>query len=69
MCKSVPSRNGRTWFDKPLTCLVQLSRNRVEALTDGVFAVAMTLLVLDIRVPELQPPLDISQLAVRLLAL
>ena len=29
----------------------------------------MTLLVLDIRVPELQPPLDISQLAVRLLAL
>jgi uncharacterized membrane protein len=47
---------------------VQLSRNRVEALTDGVFAVAMTLLVLDIRVPELQPS-DVSQLAVRLLAL
>jgi uncharacterized membrane protein len=48
---------------------VQLSRNRIEALTDGVFAVAMTLLVLDLRVPELQPPLDISQLPVRLLAL
>jgi uncharacterized membrane protein len=48
---------------------VQLSRNRVEALTDGVFAVAMTLLVLDIKVPELQAPSDISQLAVRLLAL
>jgi Endosomal/lysosomal potassium channel TMEM175 len=39
---------------------VQLSRNRVEALTDGVFAVAMTLLVLDIKVPELQAPSDIS---------
>ena len=48
---------------------MQLSRNRVEALTDGLFAVAMTLLVLDIKVPELQSPLDISQLAVRLLAL
>jgi uncharacterized membrane protein len=48
---------------------MQLSRNRVEALTDGVFAVAMTLLVLDIKVPELQPPLDISQLPARLLAL
>ena len=48
---------------------MQLSRNRVEALTDGVFAVALTLLVLDIKVPELQSPLDISQLPVRLLAL
>jgi uncharacterized membrane protein len=48
---------------------VQLSRNRVEALTDGVFAVAMTLLVLDIKVPELQSPFDISQLPGRLLAL
>jgi uncharacterized membrane protein len=28
-----------------------LSRNRIEALADGVFAVAMTLLVLDIKVP------------------
>ena len=48
---------------------MELSRNRIEALTDGVFAVAMTLLVLDIKVPELQTPLDISQLPVRLVAL
>ena len=48
---------------------MELSRNRVEALTDGVFAVAMTLLVLDIKVPELQGPFDISQLPGRLLAL
>jgi uncharacterized membrane protein len=40
---------------------MQLSRNRIEALTDGVFAVAMTLLVLDIKVPELQEPLEVVQ--------
>ena len=36
---------------------MQLGRNRIEALTDGVFAVAMTLLVLDIKVPELVQPM------------
>jgi uncharacterized membrane protein len=30
-----------------------LSKNRVEMLTDGIFAVAMTLLVLYINVPEI----------------
>jgi uncharacterized membrane protein len=30
-----------------------LSKNRVETLTDGIFAVAMTLLVLNINVPEI----------------
>lgn len=29
-----------------------LSKQRMEALTDGVFAIAMTLLVLELRVPE-----------------
>jgi uncharacterized membrane protein len=29
-----------------------LSRSRLEALTDGIFAVSMTLLVLDLRFPE-----------------
>ena len=28
------------------------SKGRIEALTDGIFAVAMTLLVLDLRLPE-----------------
>jgi uncharacterized membrane protein len=32
---------------------VGLSKNRIEALTDGVFAVVMTLLVLDISVPQI----------------
>jgi uncharacterized membrane protein len=48
---------------------MQLSRNRIEALTDGVFAVAMTLLVLDIKVPELQPPLAMAELPLKLLVL
>ena len=29
-----------------------LEKNRVEALVDGIFAVALTLLVLDIKLPE-----------------
>ena len=48
---------------------MELGRNRIEALTDGVFAVAMTLLVLDIKVPELQQPLTTADLAVKLFAL
>jgi uncharacterized membrane protein len=48
---------------------MQLGRNRIEALADGVFAVAMTLLVLDIKVPELQPPLAAAELPLKLLAL
>lgn len=48
---------------------MQLGRNRVEALTDGVFAVAMTLLVLDIKVPELAQELASAELPYRLLAL
>ena len=48
---------------------MQLGRNRIEALTDGVFAVAMTLLVLDIRVPELQQPLATAELPLKLLSL
>ena len=32
-----------------------MGTNRLEAFSDGVIAVAVTLLVLDIRVPELGP--------------
>ena len=35
---------------------------RVDALTDGIFAVAMTLLVLDIRIPEGYQPADAAQM-------
>ena len=48
---------------------MELGRNRIEALTDGVFAVAMTLLVLDIKVPELEQPLATAELPLKLLSL
>jgi uncharacterized membrane protein len=37
-------------------------RGRIDALTDGVFAVAMTLLVLDVRLPEEFHPHDANEL-------
>jgi uncharacterized membrane protein len=42
-----------------------MNKNRVEALSDGVFAIVITLLILDIRVPDV----DYSQLAEALVAL
>jgi uncharacterized membrane protein len=36
----------------PTPSQIQYPRSRMEALTDGIYAVAMTLLVLDIRLPE-----------------
>jgi uncharacterized membrane protein len=45
------------------------SLDRLAALSDGIFAVAMTLLVLDIKVPELQQPLATAELPLKLVAL
>jgi uncharacterized membrane protein len=35
-----------------------MSKNRIETLVDGIFAIAMTLLVLDLAVPHLNAPLS-----------
>jgi uncharacterized membrane protein len=37
-----------------------LSPRRLEALADGIFAIAMTLLVLELRVPEVTGPGDLA---------
>ncbi|MFC1875093.1 TMEM175 family protein [Chloroflexota bacterium] len=43
--------------------------NRIEALTDGVFAIVMTLLVLDISIPEIERSSVQAELPGRLLEL
>ncbi|HET7093336.1 MAG TPA: TMEM175 family protein, partial [Thermomicrobiales bacterium] len=46
-----------------------LSPARLSALTDGIFAIAMTLLVLNLTVPELPAATAAAQLPQSLLAL
>ena len=40
--------------------LAGLPPNRIEALVDGIFAVAMTILVLELHVPELEHGVSVS---------
>lgn len=39
-----------------------LSKGRMEALTDGIFAIAMTLLVLELKIPELPKSVSTHEL-------
>lgn len=39
-------------IDTTTAAVPQLSKHRIEALVDGIFAVAMTLLVIELRLPE-----------------
>src|ERR1700722_12171405 len=41
----------------------ELRLTRIEAFSDGIFAVAVTLLVLDLKVPALHSPNDVRELA------
>src|SRR5215470_13407754 len=45
---------------------IKIPKFRLDALTDGVFAVAMTLLVIDLRLPESFDPKDAAELIQRL---
>jgi uncharacterized membrane protein len=37
------------------TTSFEIGKNRIEALSDGIFAIVMTLLILELRVPNLPP--------------
>lgn len=43
--------------------LSAVSKSRLEFLFDGIFAIAMTILVLELKVPELEDPRSVSELA------
>jgi uncharacterized membrane protein len=43
-----------------------LSKTRIEALTDGIFAIAMTLMVFDIKLPTGTTPLSLNYELIRL---
>jgi uncharacterized membrane protein len=52
-CAAILQRNHRSWRTMNPTYSTPFSKQRLEALSDGVFAVVMTLLVLDLKVERL----------------
>jgi len=53
-------------FHDPFLARIHLSKHRLEALADGVFAIAVTLIVLDIKVPDLTRNAPFEAVAVAL---
>jgi uncharacterized membrane protein len=47
----------------------KLALNRIEAFSDGVFAIIVTLLVLDLKIPTLHDPKNVAELCQQLSAL
>ncbi|MFN8012081.1 MAG: TMEM175 family protein [Holophagaceae bacterium] len=52
--------------DDPARPNLHISKHRLEALVDGVFAIAMTILILEVKVPALEAPHSGAELARRL---
>jgi len=51
------------------TTTFEIGKNRIEALSDGIFAIVMTLLILEIHVPNLPPDAPNVEVAPALIAL
>jgi len=48
---NTPSTGAPPLSPRKIFLNILLSKGRIEALTDGIFAIAMTLLVLELKVP------------------
>lgn len=53
----------------PETRPIEIGKNRIEALSDGIFAIVMTLLILELRVPDLPAGAANVEVAAALLSL
>ncbi|MGH7795315.1 MAG: TMEM175 family protein [Candidatus Binatia bacterium] len=51
------------------TTAFEIGKNRIEALSDGIFAIVMTLLILELHVPNLPPTAPNVEVAPALIAL
>jgi hypothetical protein len=51
--QSQPTMSTPPLSARKLIHSILLSKGRMEALTDGIFAIAMTLLVLELKIPDL----------------
>jgi uncharacterized membrane protein len=51
------------------TTTIEIGKNRIEALSDGIFAIVMTLLILELHVPNLSPNAPNVEVTTALVAL
>jgi uncharacterized membrane protein len=63
-----PTRNGIYMTGKkPIESMSTVNKNRLEFLFDGIFAIAMTILVLELKVPEISDRHSVTEMGNSLL--
>jgi TMEM175 potassium channel family protein len=60
--QSQPNMSTPPLSARKLIRSILLSKGRMEALTDGIFAIAMTLLVLELKIPDLPKSVNATEL-------